>query len=581
MPWYTNPPDFARQGGGVVTLVRKGLEAEVLTKYGGDDLVTVRVGSKAIVNMYMAPDGSPDLAHRDVLPIDRMAEVTSGLLDDGIDEVVAGGDWNSRTGTLQTAACAHPRLSADQTVTPRGRNLMRVLGNAEMLILNGSGPAAAVSSGHTSFQPMGQSVIDYIAITANLAHAVVDLCIIRSLAEFSDHAALELRIRSTGSEGDTLPDVVFPAHKASLSVPHREHIALDDLLEDVLASAQTDEDALRDIYGLVWDDTPDVRVWTDGSAKRNSAGEKGAGAGIYWGLNARANCAVRVAGKQRSSRAELTAVACALSEADPNRNLRIFTDSSSTMGLFGPWAAKHAATNWRTCANADIVRNIVSLIAQRRCPTRFTWVKAHAKNDGNDAADMLAKLGASQPLHTAVDGSTVRLRKPLLRDTHAPLRVPKVSCDMPPQAHRTVAPSRSKDKRSRRRGRVQQRKDNNWSKLVNAKSPKKLWDTYRSFTAPRPKRSPLRAKDVKPSFSGRMNAPDSLPPQMSAEHRRTIDLLCASLGAVTVDETEERFFSKPWSAEEVAEIKAGIVSHGGDGAGGAHPLSETRMTEHE
>ncbi|KZV88984.1 ribonuclease H-like protein, partial [Exidia glandulosa HHB12029] len=166
------------------------------------------------------------------------------------------------------------------------------------------------------------------------------------------------------------------------------------LLEDVLLSAQSDEEARVDLYGPVWEDTPEVRVWTDGSTKEPGTADARSGAGIYWGEDCKRNVAARVAGLQRNNRAELVAFAVSVAHANPDRTLHVYTDSGYACGMLGPWAARQAQLGWRGTTNGDVMLNICSLIRQRTCPLRVTWVKAHAGNTGNSRADRLAKDGA-------------------------------------------------------------------------------------------------------------------------------------------------------------------------------------------
>ncbi|KZV93910.1 ribonuclease H-like protein, partial [Exidia glandulosa HHB12029] len=163
------------------------------------------------------------------------------------------------------------------------------------------------------------------------------------------------------------------------------------VLESTLAAAQSQEDAMADIFGPVFCDTPEVRVWTDGSAQDTRAGS-----GVWWGLRARANAAMRITGPQTSDRAEVCGVAFALAAADPYRNLHIFTDSSYAAGMLGPWAQKHAATGWRSCANDDVLKNIVRMVRARHAPTLITWVKSHSGIHGNEQADKWARKGAKK-----------------------------------------------------------------------------------------------------------------------------------------------------------------------------------------
>ena len=74
----------------------------------------------------------------------------------------------------------------------------------------------------------------------------------------------------------------------------------------------------------------------------------------------------------------------------------IFSDSEHAIRSLCYWAPKNAAMGW-TCANGDILQDIVKVIKWRVAQTRFIWIKGHAGNDRGDKADALAKEGARKP----------------------------------------------------------------------------------------------------------------------------------------------------------------------------------------
>ncbi|KZV93880.1 ribonuclease H-like protein, partial [Exidia glandulosa HHB12029] len=133
-----------------------------------------------------------------------------------------------------------------------------------------------------------------------------------------------------------------------------------------------------------------VTVYTDGSCTKLEVARERAGAGICWGLGCRRNSSARVPGRQTSNRAELYAALLAVTDADPDRALRLYTDSQNTIRMCCHWAPTYAMTGW-DCANADLVVPLVWALKRRRALTRFEWVEGHSGNALNDEADRLAK----------------------------------------------------------------------------------------------------------------------------------------------------------------------------------------------
>jgi ribonuclease HI len=127
--------------------------------------------------------------------------------------------------------------------------------------------------------------------------------------------------------------------------------------------------------------------------------------------------------KQTNQRAELTAVARALDHVPIDRDVLIFTDSYYSIRCLTEWSPKWMRNQWKNSAgkdveNRDLVEPIVSRICEReacKAKTKFQWIKGHANDPGNVAADHLAVKGSrlSTPeLRGAVEFS-VTLRSPI------------------------------------------------------------------------------------------------------------------------------------------------------------------------
>jgi ribonuclease HI len=107
---------------------------------------------------------------------------------------------------------------------------------------------------------------------------------------------------------------------------------------------------------------------------------------------------------QTNQRAELTAILRALEIAPKDREVYIYTDSKYSIECATVWYKNWERNQWLTAlgkpvSNKDLVQGIVALIRERQglgSSTNFTWIKGHAGDPGNEAADRLAVRGATR-----------------------------------------------------------------------------------------------------------------------------------------------------------------------------------------
>lgn len=112
--------------------------------------------------------------------------------------------------------------------------------------------------------------------------------------------------------------------------------------------------------------------------------------------------------RQTNQRAELTAVKRAIELAPRDREIVIITDSKYAISCCTEWFQNWRRNGWQTSdkkpvENRDLVEPIIHSIEQRqrlKTKTTFEWVKGHASDPGNIAADELAVAGARNPLST-------------------------------------------------------------------------------------------------------------------------------------------------------------------------------------
>ncbi|KAK8107742.1 uncharacterized protein PG998_009755 [Apiospora kogelbergensis] len=104
---------------------------------------------------------------------------------------------------------------------------------------------------------------------------------------------------------------------------------------------------------------------------------------------------------QTNQRAELTAILRALEQVSDDQDVRILTDSKYSINCVTEWYVKWEKNGWKTQNKEVKNRDLIELVREKiddrdslGTDTLFQWVKGHANDPGNVAADQLAVLGA-------------------------------------------------------------------------------------------------------------------------------------------------------------------------------------------
>ena len=172
-----------------------------------------------------------------------------------------------------------------------------------------------------------------------------------------------------------------------------------------------------------------VRIYTDGSSLSNGQVGANGGVGVWFGPLDKRNISEPLTGtKQTNQRAELTALLRALEVGPKDRRIDIVTDSNYAIKCVTEWSIKWRSNGWLNSAhkpveNKDLVQKVVDMLEERfrlnqyrigeedemerrraekvgqpwnwgPAGVKFTWVKGHDKDEGNNAADALAVNGA-------------------------------------------------------------------------------------------------------------------------------------------------------------------------------------------
>ncbi|CAE6462353.1 unnamed protein product [Rhizoctonia solani] len=173
----------------------------------------------------------------------------------------------------------------------------------------------------------------------------------------------------------------------------------------------------------------EVKVWTDGSCLGNGKAGATAAYAVYFGPDDRRNEAKRVPGMQTNNNGEIFAVIRALEIVDEGaKHLTIYTDSKYTIECLTwlPGWRKRGGMNSsnKPAAHYPMVKYMDALIQRRGNRFELVHVRAHQDNEGNNAADLMARQAAKEldiPPRRDWELECVKLqKKPLVDVTGSP-----------------------------------------------------------------------------------------------------------------------------------------------------------------
>lgn len=142
--------------------------------------------------------------------------------------------------------------------------------------------------------------------------------------------------------------------------------------------------------------TKTVTIYTDGACRGNP-GPGGWGALLAYGDKTREICGGER--KTTNNRMELMAAIQALNALSRPCSVELYTDSNYVRQGITQWMHNWKKNGWKTAArkpvkNAELWRDLDA--ACQRHDIQWHWVKGHAGNDGNEAADALANRGIDE-----------------------------------------------------------------------------------------------------------------------------------------------------------------------------------------
>ena len=133
-----------------------------------------------------------------------------------------------------------------------------------------------------------------------------------------------------------------------------------------------------------------IKIYTDGACSGNP-GKGGWGVLIQENDNEK-----KLSGSElntTNNRMELTAVIKALDHYDEAREIEVFTDSKYVMQGITEWIKNWKNNHWKTSQKKDVKNKDLWVLldtVSAKHDVKWSWVKGHAGDYGNEIADKLA-----------------------------------------------------------------------------------------------------------------------------------------------------------------------------------------------
>lgn len=161
--------------------------------------------------------------------------------------------------------------------------------------------------------------------------------------------------------------------------------------------------SLNDCISKTSSEQDDItRIFTDGSCVTIDNIRCG-GVGVFFGESDPRNFSGKLEGQlQTNNRAEIMACIIALSKVSDHTNVEIVTDSKYVINSITKWIYNWIKRGWLNgknnhVLNKDLWQKLYEIVEKRNnnnILTKWTWVKGHSGNLGNEKADSLAQKGA-------------------------------------------------------------------------------------------------------------------------------------------------------------------------------------------
>jgi hypothetical protein len=218
----------------------------------------------------------------------------------------------------------------DKEVSSRGRFLLKLCADYDLMIINGVERFGPNSGAFTSFQAERKTVIDYVICSKSLYPKITAFNVLPREPTFY-HAALTIELEIDPSPLN-LPAQRHPRRRKREDVVLPDETELDKLLTQTLDAGKDKSKTGLNLFGSVYFNTNPVFVAICGVSKNAGRHTASAGSSAYFGQDSGLNRLVRVWGNPTNARADLIALLIALEAAPRTKTLRVSTRSEYTIG---------------------------------------------------------------------------------------------------------------------------------------------------------------------------------------------------------------------------------------------------------
>ncbi|KAF8121650.1 hypothetical protein K438DRAFT_1653550, partial [Mycena galopus ATCC 62051] len=154
--------------------------------------MVIQIGTRLIYNVYLLPESTSWVGDLDSDPCAALENSLALAYMAGF-EVVVPGDLNARTESKKARPQDPDRVSKDPDITTRGRWLLRMCGDYNLVVVNGAARFGPESGNYTSFQGDRRTVIDYILCSRPLYDKILSFKVCDRVGKHT-HAALAIEI---------------------------------------------------------------------------------------------------------------------------------------------------------------------------------------------------------------------------------------------------------------------------------------------------------------------------------------------------------------------------------------------------
>ncbi|KAJ6577963.1 hypothetical protein B0H19DRAFT_1062526 [Mycena capillaripes] len=354
------PNSFKDPWGSVLCLVSDVMHPHLHNDLSGPDLLVLEFNEFFIINGYILPEQSSSDSFADYHPWLKYNKTMALLQLTGKDR---GG----------SQVIQHISADVNKPILTRGTTLVRMCEDHNLKILNGNSTLGPNNSGYTSFQPQGETVVNYAIANSTAISQIKSFKILKHDPGQSDHCALvlELRPKAIKWKPSSMPQAINTHNQPHTIGKLPNATELDRLFITMLNSKLMPQQKITKLFG---------------PPRQHRSGGRS-----LLGLNHPWNEAAHVPDAQTNNCGEVYTILCVLQRAYQTQTLHIWSDSEYAMETITICAPDEAScggkaqtkTYFETYGNRD--NNTVDLLAKRGTlmlvvPDTQNSLKIHCKS---------------------------------------------------------------------------------------------------------------------------------------------------------------------------------------------------------